>query len=120
MVQRIRIIRLEYVAGEQERQQKTQATPHPRVESLDGDVHVVSFAQRLQPIEDALLVAELQILHHADVRVEVHELQTEQLPGFALGPDEQDAGANGRDEVMGAPPALDAGSVHLQNRLANR
>lgn len=95
LVQRIRIVCLENVAGEQERQQKTESTPHPRVETLNGDVHVVPFAKSLQTIQHAFLVAELQVLHHTDVRVEVHELQTEQLPGFAFGPNEEDTGAHG-------------------------
>lgn len=37
---------------------------------------------------------------------------------LALWPDEQDTSSHSGDEVMGTPPALDAGSVHLQYRLA--
>lgn len=43
----------------------------------------------------------------------------EQLPRLALWPDQQHASTHCRDEVMRPPPALDAGTVHLQNGLAN-
>lgn len=67
VVQRVCVVCLEHVADEQERQQEAESTPHPRVKALDGDVHVVSFAERLQAVQDTLLIAELQILHHAFV-----------------------------------------------------
>lgn len=54
-----------------------------------------------------------------DVDVKVHELQSEELPVLALGPHQEHACGHSGDEVMGTPPALDAGSVHLQYRLAN-
>lgn len=53
-----------------------------------------------------------------NVDIKVHELQSEELPVLALGPYQEHASCHSRDEVMGAPPALDAGSVHLQYRLA--
>ena len=40
------VVRLPNVAAKQERQQEAQPLPHPRVESFNGDVHVVSLAQR--------------------------------------------------------------------------
>ena len=48
--------------------------PHPRVESVDGDVHGVSLAERPQPVEDAALVGELEVLQEAQVHVEQHQL----------------------------------------------
>lgn len=77
LIELVRIVRFEDVSDEEEWQQEAEAAPHPRMESLDRDVHVVTLAERFQSIEDALLVAELQILHHRDVRVEVHELVAE-------------------------------------------
>jgi len=65
LVERPGVVRLEAIADEQEGQQEAQAAPHPRVEALDGDVHVVPLPEGLQSVEQALLVAELQILHDA-------------------------------------------------------
>lgn len=59
------IVRLKGVANEQEWQKEAQAAPHPRMEALNGDIHVVAFAQRLEPIQQTLLIAKLQILHDA-------------------------------------------------------
>lgn len=55
-----------------------------------------------------------------DICIEIHELVPEHLPGFALRPDQQHAGAHCRDEMMCSPPTFDARPVHLQNRLADR
>lgn len=41
-------------------------------------------------------------------------------PSVCVWPDEQDPGGHRRDEVMQAPPALDARPVHLQDALADR
>ena len=112
-VERPRVVELEQIADEQEREEKLEPAPHPRVEALDRDVHVVPLAERLQPVQHALLVAELHVLHQADVDVEVHELRAEQLPRFALRPHEQHPGTDGRDEVVQPPPALYPRTVHL-------
>lgn len=120
MVQRVRIVCLKHVTDEQERQQEAEPAPHPRVEALNGDVHVVAFAERFQSVQNALLIAELQILNHADVCIKVHELVPEQLPSFALWPNQQHTGTYGRNEVVRAPPAFDARTVYLKNGLSNR
>lgn len=62
-VQLVRIVELEEVAEVQERQQEAEASPHPRVEALDSDVHVVPLTESLEAVQHSLLVAELQILH---------------------------------------------------------
>lgn len=53
-----------------------------------------------------------------NVDIKIHELQSEELPVLALGPYKEHASGHSRDEVMGTPPSLDAGSVYLQYRLA--
>jgi hypothetical protein len=44
------------------------------VEAVDGDVHLLPLAQGLEPVEDAFLVGELQVLKKAQVHVEPHQL----------------------------------------------
>ena len=44
------------------------------MEAVDGDVHGVPLSQRPQPIEDASLVSELEVLQEAQVHVEQHQL----------------------------------------------
>lgn len=109
------VVDLKNVAAKEEGQQEAQSAPHPRVKALNGDVHVVAFAERLEPIQEALLVAKLQVLYHADVDVEVHELPSKQLPRLALRPHQQDAGTYSRNEVVQSPPALDARPIDLEN-----
>lgn len=58
------IVGLECIADEKEGQQEAQPAPHPRMKALDGDVHVMTLAQRLEPIQQSLLIAELQVLHN--------------------------------------------------------
>ena len=44
------------------------------MEAVDGDVHLLPLAQGLEPVEDAFLVGELQVLKKAQVHVEPHQL----------------------------------------------
>lgn len=85
-IQNVRVVQLEQVPEEQERQKETQPSPHPRVETLDRDIHIVPFPECFQPIENALLVAELEILNDADVAIKQHKLVAEQAPRFCIGP----------------------------------
>lgn len=46
MVQCVRNVQLEYVPSEEERQEVREAAPHPRVEALYRNVHVMPRAER--------------------------------------------------------------------------
>ena len=114
MVEGVRVVQLEEVPGVQEGQQEPEALPHPRVEAVDGDVHVaVSLAERLEPVETASLVGELEVLEEGHVNVEEHQLGSEETEALPVGPDEEDSAGEGRDKMVGAPPALDTRTVDL-------
>lgn len=68
IVQRDCVVQLEDVAGEEKGKQEAETPPHPAVEALDGYVHVVTLPERLQPVQNALLVAELKILNESCVK----------------------------------------------------
>lgn len=63
LIEDITVVGLEDVATEEERQEKGKTLPHPAVKALDGYVHIMSLAQRLQAIKDTLLITELEILY---------------------------------------------------------
>lgn len=121
MKESVGVVKLEKISGEQERKKESEASPHPGVETFDGDVHIVPLAERLQPVQNPLLVPELQILHHTCncenkmkpskfefggilwgcgqnsncqrtyVDVENHELRPEQVPRLRLRPDDENS-----------------------------
>lgn len=57
------IIELPKVAKEEERQQEGEASPHPRLEPLHSQVHVVPLPQSSQSVQTATLIVVLQELH---------------------------------------------------------
>ncbi len=75
--------------------------------------------ERLKPVEAALLVVELQVLHKTDVDVEPHELRSEEAVGSSFGPGEKHAGQRRRYEMVQSPPAFDPGAIYAQDRLAD-
>lgn len=64
-VESVRIIKLKDVAYEETRQEEAKTSPHPAMEALYRNVHIVTLTQRLQSVQNALLIAELQVLHKA-------------------------------------------------------
>lgn len=62
LIQRVCIIQREEIPGKQKGVQETQPPPHPRMEALDCDVHIVALAERLQSVQRPPLVPELQVL----------------------------------------------------------
>lgn len=48
--------------------------PHPGVKPVDGDVHLPPLTQGPEPVEDALLIRELEVLQKAQVDIEPHQL----------------------------------------------
>ena len=61
----IGVVQLPEVAEEEKRQEKGEAARHPRLEALNGRVHLLFLAQRSQPIQGALLIVVLQQLYEA-------------------------------------------------------
>ena len=47
------------------------------MEAIDGDVHFFPLAERLEPVEDAALVGELEVLQEPEIEVEAHQLVPE-------------------------------------------
>ena len=47
------------------------------MEPVDGDVHFFPLAERLEPVEDAALVGELEVLQEPEIEVEAHQLVPE-------------------------------------------
>lgn len=64
-VEGVGIVELPDVADEQEGNDEAQAAPHPEVEALDGDVHVVALTQGLEAVQAPSLVHEQQVLDEA-------------------------------------------------------
>ena len=65
---------------------------HPRVKSVDCDVHVGRpLSKRAQPIQYAALVCKLEILYEGQVYVEAHHLQTVFFVTWPIWPYEHDA-----------------------------
>lgn len=54
-----------------------------------------------------------------DVHVEPHELGSEKVVHRVVGPNQEDASENGRDEVVSSPPTLNPRAVHFQNTFPN-
>ena len=56
---------------------KVPTFPHPRVEAIDGDVHVIALSKRPEPVQAPPLICVLQILQKGQVNVENHQLSPE-------------------------------------------
>lgn len=64
-VECIGVVELPDVANEQEGDDEAQSTPHPEVEALDGDIHVVPLPQGLEAVQTPALVHKQQVLDEA-------------------------------------------------------
>lgn len=64
LIKSVGIIDLQDIAEVKEGKKKAEPTPHPRVEAFNSNIHVMSFAQCLQPVQYSLLVPELKVLHN--------------------------------------------------------
>lgn len=119
MEQDIGIVKLEDVTRIQERQEKSKTFPHPRVKTINGDVHIVSFTQGPQSIQHTSLIGELQILEECQVHIEPHQLISEAQIDLAIRPNQQYTSCKRRYEVMQSPPAFDSGAIHFEDGLSN-
>ena len=78
------------VPNEQEWQEKAQTFPHPGVEAINSDVHVLPLPQRPQSVQAALLVDILEVLEECHVHIEHHVLVPEFSVSSSIWPDKQD------------------------------
>ena len=80
LVQSISVVELHQVADVEEGKEEAETFPHPGVEPVDGDVHLLPLAQGPQSVEAPLLVHVLQVLQERHVHIEHHVL----VPGGIL------------------------------------
>lgn len=80
---------------EQERKEEGQASPHPRLKTLDCEVHVVSFSQSSESVQTATLVVILQKLDKALVEAVCQKLVPKHLVQRAFRPSEHDSRQEG-------------------------
>ena len=74
LVQSISVVKLHQVADVEEGKEEAETFPHPGVETVDGDVHLLPLAQGPQSVEAPLLVDVLQVLQERHVHIEHHVL----------------------------------------------
>ena len=63
LIEGVCVVKLKEITDEEERKQKAESSPHPRMESFNGDIHVMAFTQGFQSIQTALLVSKLKKLY---------------------------------------------------------
>ena len=63
LIQGPSIVKLIEISQIEKREQKAKSSPHPRMETLNGNIHIVSFSQCFETIQAALLVSELKVLY---------------------------------------------------------
>ena len=80
LVQSISVVELHQVADVEEGKEEAETFPHPGVEPVDGDVHLLPLAQGPQSVEAPLLVHVLQVLQERHVHIEHHVL----VPGGGI------------------------------------
>ena len=120
LVKSISIVQLHQISEIKEWQKKAQTFPHPRVEAIDCDVHLLPLSQRPQSVETTLLVHILKILQECHVHVEQHVLVPEVSVAWTVRPNKENSTNNTRDEVVGPPPSLDARTIDYQNGLSKQ
>ena len=74
LIQSISVVELHQVADVEEGKEEAETFPHPRVETVNGNVHLLPLAQGPQSVEAALLIHVLQILQERHVHIEHHVL----------------------------------------------
>lgn len=84
------IVELPELPKEEEGKQEREASPHPGLEALHSQVHVVPLSQRSQPVQAPALVVILQELHKALVHGEGEKLVPEHLVHEPIWPRQHD------------------------------
>lgn len=86
-----RIEELPEVSKEEERKQEGEASPHPRLKALYGEIHRMALAQGSQAVQAPALIVILQELHKALVHGERQELVPELLVHESIWPGQHDS-----------------------------
>ena len=87
--------------------------------TINCDVHLPPLPEGPEPVETALLVDVLKVLYEGHVHVEECVLVPELPVGGTVRPHQEDSAHHAGDEVVGPPPALDAGPVDDEDGLSD-
>lgn len=104
---------------EQEGQKEGQASPHPRLETLNCQVHVVTLSQGSKPVQTATLVIVLEKLDKTLVQAVGEKLIPEHLVEYAFRPSQHHSRQEAEHIVMKHPPTLDPGAIANEDTLPN-